>query len=103
MRSLLAVSIMACGISGVRADDGKPATSNVPRAQYPRIEADQKITFRLKRLRPRASNCSRAGPTMASARAPTRCSARKMGPGRSAFRRRYLAFITTGWSSTALP
>ncbi len=48
MRSLLAVSIMACGLWGVRADDGKPATSNVPRAQYPRIEADQKITFRLK-------------------------------------------------------
>ena len=29
-------------------DDGKPATSNVPRAQYPRVHADYRVTFRLK-------------------------------------------------------
>ena len=48
MRSLLALSVMACCLSSTRADDGKPATSNVSRALYPRIEADRKITFRLK-------------------------------------------------------
>ncbi len=29
-------------------DDAKPATSNVPRAEYPRIHRDRRITFRLK-------------------------------------------------------
>jgi enterochelin esterase-like enzyme len=49
MRYLLALSLLACGLSGARADDdSKPATSNVPRAQYPRIHPDHRVTFRLK-------------------------------------------------------
>jgi enterochelin esterase family protein len=48
MRSLLALSLLACGLSDARADDAKPATSNVPRAEYPRIHPDHRVTFRLK-------------------------------------------------------
>jgi hypothetical protein len=48
MRSLLAVSLLACGLPGARADDARPATSNVPRAEYPRIHPDRRVTFRLR-------------------------------------------------------
>ena len=48
MRTLLALSLLACGLSGARADDAKPATSNVPRAEYPRIHPDHRVTFRLR-------------------------------------------------------
>jgi enterochelin esterase-like enzyme len=48
MRFLLAMVIMACGFASARGDDAKPASTNVPRAAYPRIEADQRVTFRLK-------------------------------------------------------
>ena len=48
MRSLLALSLLACGLAGARADDSKPATSNVPRAEYPRIHPDRRVTFRLR-------------------------------------------------------
>jgi enterochelin esterase-like enzyme len=47
MRSILALSILVCGISRVRADDTKPATTNVPRAEYPRIHPDNRVSFRL--------------------------------------------------------
>jgi hypothetical protein len=48
MRFLLAFSLLARGLSAVEADDSKPATSNVPRALYPRIHPDRRVTFRLK-------------------------------------------------------
>jgi enterochelin esterase-like enzyme len=51
MRSvlLLVPMLLVGGHSSVRADDeGKPATSNVPRAQYPRIHADRRVMFRIK-------------------------------------------------------
>jgi enterochelin esterase-like enzyme len=48
MRSLLGLSFVALAVCGAQSDDGKPATSNVPRAEYPRIHADQRVTFRLK-------------------------------------------------------
>jgi enterochelin esterase-like enzyme len=43
-----ALSLLACGLLGARADDARPATSNVPRAQYPQVHADNRVTFRLK-------------------------------------------------------
>jgi enterochelin esterase-like enzyme len=46
---LLVLSLLACGATGARAgDDSKPATSNVPRAEYPRVHADGRVSFRLK-------------------------------------------------------
>jgi enterochelin esterase-like enzyme len=51
MRSvLLLVPMLLIGDhSRVQADDdGKPATSNVPRAQHPRVHADRRVTFRIK-------------------------------------------------------
>ena len=48
MRFLLTVSHLAIAVFGTQADESKPATSNVPRAEYPRIHADQRVTFRLK-------------------------------------------------------
>jgi enterochelin esterase-like enzyme len=39
---------MVCGLAGAQAgEDSKPATSNVPGSQYPRIHADLRITFRV--------------------------------------------------------
>jgi enterochelin esterase family protein len=47
--SLLLLSLAAASATPGRADDdSKPATSNVPRAEYPRIHPDRRITFRLK-------------------------------------------------------
>jgi enterochelin esterase-like enzyme len=49
MSPLLVLSLLVCGPTGGRADtDTRPATSNVPRAEYPRIHADGRVTFRLK-------------------------------------------------------
>src|SRR3954471_7705745 len=48
MKTLLALTLVACGLAGVRADDVRPATTNVPRAEYPRIHRDRRVTFRLK-------------------------------------------------------
>ena len=40
---------IACGLAGAQpADDSKPASTNVPNAQYPRIHSDLRATFRLK-------------------------------------------------------
>jgi enterochelin esterase family protein len=41
--------LVAMGITSraQAADDSKPATSNVPGAEYPRIHADLKVTFRI--------------------------------------------------------
>ena len=49
MRSHLLLVLLVASVSRVQADDDtKPATSNVPRAQYPRVRADRRVTFRLK-------------------------------------------------------
>jgi enterochelin esterase-like enzyme len=48
MRSLLALSLLAFIACGAQPDDSRPATSNVPRADYPRIHPDRRVTFRLK-------------------------------------------------------
>jgi enterochelin esterase family protein len=48
MRSLLALSLLACVLGGARAEDAQPAMSNVPGAEYPRIHPDRRVTFRLK-------------------------------------------------------
>src|SRR6516165_8738280 len=48
MKPHLALVLLACTLSQVHADDSKPAASNVPRAEYPRIHPDRRVTFRLK-------------------------------------------------------
>src|SRR5436305_356266 len=49
MRTILLLSLLACGLPSARADDeAKPASTNVPRAEYPRIHPDRRVTFRLK-------------------------------------------------------
>src|SRR6516162_1177306 len=48
MRPLLTLLVRACGQTRVQADDTRPATSNVPRAEYPRVHPDGRVTFRLK-------------------------------------------------------
>src|ERR1700734_2073433 len=49
MRSLLLLMVLVGVHSNARADDdSKPATSNVPRAQYPRVHPDRRVTFRMK-------------------------------------------------------
>jgi enterochelin esterase-like enzyme len=49
MKRCLTLLVVACGLAPVRAgDDAKPATSNVPRADYPRVHPDRRVTFRLK-------------------------------------------------------
>jgi enterochelin esterase-like enzyme len=40
--------LLACGLTPVQADDAQPASSNVPRAEYPRVHADGRVSFRLK-------------------------------------------------------
>jgi enterochelin esterase-like enzyme len=47
MRTFSVLSLLACGLTGVRSED-RPASSNVPRAEYPRVHADRRVTFRLK-------------------------------------------------------
>jgi enterochelin esterase family protein len=48
MRHLLALALVACSITHLVADDPTPASSNVPRAEYPRVHPDGKVSFRLK-------------------------------------------------------
>jgi enterochelin esterase-like enzyme len=49
MRSIALLAFLVCGCAATMADDGSvPATSNVPRAEYPRIHRDRRVTFRLK-------------------------------------------------------
>jgi enterochelin esterase-like enzyme len=48
MRGVLTVAVLACGLCWAQGvDDSKPATSNVPSSQYPRIHSDLRITFRV--------------------------------------------------------
>jgi enterochelin esterase-like enzyme len=47
MCRILALSCVACGLCFAQlADDSKPATSNVPGAEYPRVHSDLRVTFR---------------------------------------------------------
>ena len=48
MRYVLPLLLILCGLSPSRADDAKPATTNVPRAEYPRVYPDRRVSFRLK-------------------------------------------------------
>jgi hypothetical protein len=48
MRTFLALLVLACGTTELQADDAKPATSNVPRAEYPPVHADGRVSFRLR-------------------------------------------------------
>jgi enterochelin esterase family protein len=48
MRSFLTLVVLACDLTSLQADDAKPASSNVPRAEYPRIHPDGRVTFRLR-------------------------------------------------------
>jgi enterochelin esterase family protein len=48
MKALLTLSLLAGVAAVARADGGKPATSNVPRAAYPRVQSDRRVTFVLK-------------------------------------------------------
>jgi enterochelin esterase-like enzyme len=48
MRLLSIVALLACGWCGAQTpDDSKPAASNVMGAQFPRIHADLRVTFRV--------------------------------------------------------
>lgn len=40
--------LVLCPLAGIEADDSKPATTNVRRAEYPRVYPDGRVTFRLK-------------------------------------------------------
>ena len=48
MRQSLVVLFLVCGLSRGQGDDARPATSNVPRAEYPRVYSDGRVSFRLK-------------------------------------------------------
>jgi enterochelin esterase-like enzyme len=40
--------LLACAVPPAQADDAKPAATNVPRAEYPKVQPDGRVTFRLK-------------------------------------------------------
>ncbi len=45
---LLTLAMAACGLCWAQtADDSRPATSNLPGAEYPRIHSDLRVTFRV--------------------------------------------------------
>ena len=48
MRLSLFLLLLGLSHASVLADDAKPASSNVPRAEYPKVHADGRVTFRLK-------------------------------------------------------
>src|SRR5215471_4754266 len=48
MTPLLVPLLLTCGLFGVEADDAKAASSNVSRAEYPRVHPDGPVSFRLK-------------------------------------------------------
>jgi enterochelin esterase-like enzyme len=39
--------VLACDLTPVQADDANPAPTNVRRAEYPKVDADGRVTFRL--------------------------------------------------------
>src|ERR1051326_152641 len=48
MKQSLLSALVVCCAAAVRADDSRPAMSNVPQAQYPRVHADRRGTFQLR-------------------------------------------------------
>src|SRR5262245_7038800 len=48
MPPFLLLLVLACGLTQAPSDDVKPASSNLPRAEYPRVHADGRVSFRLK-------------------------------------------------------
>lgn len=48
MRCAMLVSILLAGAAARAADDSRPASTNVRGAQYPRVHADRRVTFRLR-------------------------------------------------------
>ncbi len=48
MRPFMTFILLACTFLRVQADDATPAATNVPRAEYPRVHPDGRVTFRLK-------------------------------------------------------
>jgi enterochelin esterase-like enzyme len=46
-RTLIAAVTLAASMAQAPADDSRPASSNVLNAQYPRVHADNRVTFRL--------------------------------------------------------
>jgi enterochelin esterase-like enzyme len=45
---LLLLLSVASHSTALADDDSKPATSNVPRAEYPRVQVDRRVTFRVR-------------------------------------------------------
>jgi enterochelin esterase-like enzyme len=48
MRHFLAILMFACSTAVSQAQDAKPASSNVPRAEYPKLDGEGRVSFRLK-------------------------------------------------------
>jgi enterochelin esterase-like enzyme len=48
MRRFQILVLLACAVPPAQADDAKPAATNVPRAEYPKVQPDGRVTFRLK-------------------------------------------------------
>jgi enterochelin esterase-like enzyme len=48
MRRFLPLLLLTCSLARSQADDAKTATTNVPRAEYPRVHPDGRVSFRLK-------------------------------------------------------
>ena len=49
MRSIAVACLMTCGFCWAQPPaDSRPASSNVPGAEYPRVHADNRVTFQLK-------------------------------------------------------
>jgi enterochelin esterase-like enzyme len=42
------IAVLMCAVSAGRAEDAKPAATNVPRAEYPRVSPNGRVTFRIK-------------------------------------------------------
>src|SRR5947209_14075023 len=48
MKRTLLLAMVVCAPMWAQTDEGKPASSNVMNAQYPRVHADLSATFRIK-------------------------------------------------------
>ncbi|MEO2091022.1 MAG: alpha/beta hydrolase-fold protein [Gemmataceae bacterium] len=48
MRLPLTLLLLGIALVSARADDAEPASTNVPRAEYPKVHADGRVSFRLK-------------------------------------------------------
>jgi enterochelin esterase-like enzyme len=48
MRPVMVLSAVVCAAVALAQDDARPASSNVRGAEYPRVHADSRVTFRLR-------------------------------------------------------